>query len=202
MIASEFFNAQNYMEVRPMTQMLPGNKPQMKKEDVQNVLNSFDVTKYPVKLLGIRGYFKKTMGDPSKNDTGIYDDAIFIISPDHFSSWNANTDPSRMIPNVAVLKPGGPYLYKVGLHGVSGPNPYMALRQYGNVTVIRNGSVNVTDSPANRFYIDIHRGGYGTTSSLGCQTIHPDQWDAFFATVKSNMKANQQDIIPYCLIEY
>jgi lysozyme len=200
MSENEFFEAQNFEEVR--MQMLPGNKPQLKKEDAVRLLDTWDIKKYPVKLLGIRGYFKKTMGDPNKNDINIYDDAIFIVSANHYSSWNANTDPSRMIKDVAVLKPGGPYIYKVGLHGISGPNPYEALRQYGNVTVIRNGTVEVTDSPRNRFYIDIHRGGYNITSSLGCQTIHPDQWFDFLKTVKAQLKANNQDYIPYCLVEY
>lgn len=179
--------------------ILPQNRPQLKKEDAENKLQTFTVQQYPVKILGIRGYFKKTMGNPETNDIGIYDDALFIVSPGVFKSFNANTDPSRMLPDVAVLKPGGPYLYKIGMHNMQ--HPYEALRQYGNVTVIRNGKVEVTDSPANRFYIDIHKGGYGTTSSLGCQTIHPDQWMEFLNTVKQEIQKNNQTIIPYILIE-
>lgn len=180
-------------------QMLPPGKPQLSREDALRKLDTFSLAGYRVKLLGIRGYFKKTMGDPLKNDVGIYDDAIFIVSDKAFLPFNANTDPSRMIKDVAVLKLGGPYLYRIGLHNVQ--NPYEALRQYGNVTVIRNGTVEVTDSPANRFFIDIHKGGYGTTSSLGCQTIHPSMWDDFLHNLKSELKKNNQTIIPYCLVE-
>jgi hypothetical protein len=36
--------------------------------------------------------------------------------------------------------------------------------------------------------INIHRGGRKGTSSLGCQTIHPDQWQAFYAMTRSEMK--------------
>lgn len=181
--------------------MLPAARPQLSKTDALRKLDTFSLEKYPVKILGIRGYYKKTMGDPAANDVGIYDDALFIVSASMFKSFNANTDPSRLVPNVAVLKAGGPYLYKIGLHGVSGPSPYIALRQHGNVTVIRNGKVEVTDSPGNRFYIDIHKGGYHTTSSLGCQTIHPDQWKEFLFTVQEQITKYGQTVIPYCLVE-
>lgn len=182
--------------------MLPSGKPQLGVNDVTEILNMFHLEQYPVKLLGIRGYYKNTLGKPGVNDVGIYDDAIFILGPDKLLlSYNANTDPSRIFPGVAVLKPGGPYLYKIGMHGVSGPKPYLALRQYGRVTVLRNGKEN-TDTAQAPFYIDIHRGGYNTTSSLGCQTIHPDQWIDFFTNVGRLMQGNRQLIIPYNLVEY
>lgn len=178
--------------------MKPGSRPQLSREDVITQLSLYHLVDYPVKLLGIRGYYRDTMGAPGKNDIGIYDDAIFVESPDSFKSYNANTDPSRIFPKVAILKPGGPYLYKVGMHNMK--NPYEALRQYGTVTVLRDG-IPVSDSPGRRFYIDIHRGGYGTTSSLGCQTIHPDQWPGFMRDIKQALKKNNQTIIPYILID-
>jgi hypothetical protein len=179
--------------------MLPAGKPQIKYEEAVKLLSAFDMRQYPVKLLGIRGYYKKTLGDPTKNDIGIYDDCMTIIAPDNYClAYNANVDPSRSFPEVAVLKPGGPYLYKIGMHNMK--HPYRALRQFGNVTVLRNGKED-TDSPEDRFYIDIHKGGYGTTSSLGCQTIHPDQWPDFLSTVDRLIHNNSQEIIPYCLVE-
>jgi lysozyme len=184
-----------------MSNMLPSGRPQLTKTDAERLLATYDLVKYPVRILGIRGYFQKTMGKTPSNDVGIYDDALFIVAPSYFKSFNANTDPSRIFKDVAVLKAGGPYLYKIGMHGVSGPHPYLALRQNGNVTVIRNGTTEITDNPSRRFYIDIHRGGYNTTSSLGCQTIHPDQWEEFFDAVNAQLKANNQTIISYILIE-
>lgn len=178
--------------------IVPKSRPLFTKEQVDRYLSLYDMVKYPVKLLGVRGYYKTTMGDPAKNDVGIYDDAIFISSKNYFGSFNANTDPSRIFKDVAVLKQGGPYLYKIGMHNMK--HPYKALRQYGNVTVLRNG-IPVMDSPMNRFYIDIHKGGYGTTSSLGCQTIYPDQWNEFLSVVERELKINQQTLIPYILIE-
>ena len=89
---------------------------------------------------------------------------------------------------------------KIGMHNMKAP--YEALRQFGRVTVLRDGSstpvTNTADAP---FYIDIHRGGHSTTSSLGCQTIPPAQWPSFLSQVKSELKKNNQIVIPYTLIE-
>jgi lysozyme len=49
--------------------------------------------------------------------------------------------------------------------------------------------------------INIHKGGYRTTSSEGCQTIHPSQWPAFVALVYSEMDRVGQKTIPYLLME-
>lgn len=182
-----------------MTQMLPNSRPKLSQADVLSLLAPFALDAYSVKLLGVRGYYKTTMGNPVKNDRGIYDDAIFIISPDLFGAYNANTDPSVYKPGIASLKAGGPYLYKIGMHNMK--NPYEALRQYGRITVIRDGGNVVTDTAASPFFIDIHKGGFNTTSSLGCQTVHPTQWESFLATVKDQIKRNKQSIIPYCLVE-
>jgi lysozyme len=182
-----------------MKQMIPKSRPQFTKAQVESYLGLYDLVKYPVKILGVRGYYKTTMGDPEKNDVGIYDDALFVVSKNFFGSYNANTDPSKIFKDVAVLKPGGPYLYKIGMHNMKAP--YEALRQYGNVTVLRNG-IPVTDSPSHRFYIDIHKGGNSTTSSLGCQTICPPQWAGFLKDVKQQLALNQQTLIPYILIEF
>jgi lysozyme len=180
--------------------IVPDSKPKMTQADALAKLSSFDLQAYPVKILGIRGYYKQTMGNPVKNDRGIYDDALFVISPDAFASFNANTDPSVTRTGVAVLKPGGPYLYKIGMHNMKAP--YEALRQYGRVTVLRdNESGEFTDTAAAPFYIDIHKGGYNTTSSLGCQTIHPTQWPSFLELVKDQIRRHNQKIIPYCLVE-
>lgn len=181
--------------------ILPNSKPKLSQKDALSKLASFAVENYPVKILGIRGYYKETMGNPVKNDRGIYDDALFIIAPDCFISYNGNTDPSVYRKGIASLKSGGVYLYKIGLHGVSGNHPYEALRQYGRVTVIRDDLGEVTDTAKAPFYIDIHKGSRNTTSSLGCQTIWPEQWDGFLATVKDQMKRNKQTIVPYILIE-
>ena len=178
--------------------IVPPSKPKMTKEEVEKELSNFDVSRYPVRLLGIRGYYSKSMGKTPNNERNIYDDAIFIVSPDYFCSFNANTDPSITRKGIAVLKAGGVYLYKIGLHNMK--NPYKALRQHGRVTVLRDGKED-TDTAKAPFYIDIHKGGFNTTSSLGCQTIYPKQWIYFLSNVEAELEKNNQTIIPYCLIE-
>ena len=151
-----------------------------------------------VVILGIRGYYLNSMGEVGKNDVGIYDDAIFIISPDHFSAYNGNTDPSRMHKGVAVLK-SGIYPYRRGNHGITRPGGgYPALRPATageQLPVTRDGKDSVGIA------INIHKGGYSTTSSEGCQTIYPDQWSEFINKVYEEMGRWQQKTIPYILIE-
>lgn len=158
------------------------------------------LARYKVVFIGVRGYYKDTMGEAGKNDRSIYDDAIFLVGPNYFKSFNANTDPSKHQNTIAVLKPGV-YMYKQGPHGISGKNPYKAFRQFGPVVVVRDGIGEDSDEGKDRFYINIHRGGYSTTSSLGCQTIYPDQWDEAQRDGYRLMDEAGQVEIPYALIE-
>lgn len=181
-----------------MANTTPASKPKMTQQEVIKLLSKFNLQQYPVKLLGVRGYYKQTMGNPVDNDYGIYDDAIFVVSPDGFASFNANTDPSVKRPKVAVLKPDTVTLYKIGMHNMKAP--YEALRQYSRVTVLRDGK-EYTDTANAPFYIDIHKGGVNTTSSLGCQTIFLAQWPSFLNLVKDQLKRYNQKIVPYALVE-
>jgi len=166
-------------------------------------------------LLGLRGW-------QGENKIGIYDDAIFLITPDGITGYNANTDPSRLLKGVATLVPGT-YYYKKGLHGLhhldlnkgndqaalneairTGRDvsslTYWAFRQDSDVTVKREGDPDShTDNAKNRFWIDIHRGGYNTTSSAGCQTIHPDQWKELKEKGYAAMDTYNEPRIPYAL---
>lgn len=188
------------METTNMSLMVPKTRPQMGREEVERLLREVECSNYPVKLLGVRGYYKKTMGDPAKNDRGIYDDALFLVSPAVFRSFNANTDPSVHRQGIAVLKQGI-YWYKIGLHGVSTPHPYEALRQWSRVTVVRDGRGEQTDTAEAPFYTDIHKGGFHTTSSLGCQTIYPEQWEEFLELTKKELNVYNQVLLPYRLLE-
>lgn len=178
--------------------MLPASRPQQAKSKTQALLTKARVAD-EVALVGIRGYYRDTMGEVGKNDRGIYDDAIFLISPNAYATFNANADPSVKRKGIAVLKPGV-HRYRKGKHGLSKPGGgYPALRPANpaeELPVTRDG---VGDSMG--IAINIHRGGYLTTSSEGCQTIYPAQWEAFIALVYSEMDRAGQKTIPYLLTE-
>jgi lysozyme len=141
-------------------------------------------------VVGIRGYYRDLHGVPGVNDRGIYDDAAFVIGPETFAAFNANTDPSRFRTGVASLL-AGCHPYKPGRHGISrADGGYPAFRpatRNEELPVKRDGELEVPSSRPG-VAINIHRGARNNTSSLGCQTIHPDQWEAFYAIARSEMK--------------
>jgi len=177
--------------------MVPNSRPQQKKEVTAKLLTKAGV-KDSVALVGIRGYYLNSMGEKGKNDRGIYDDSIFVVSPEAYASYNANVDPSRYRKGIATLVPGV-HLYRKGKHGISRGSGYDALRPATKgeaLPVYRDG-----EGVSIGYQINIHRGGYNTTSSLGCQTIYPTQWKSFISLVYDQMDRFSQKTIPYLLIE-
>ena len=176
--------------------LVPNARPEMGRHAAEQLLHAHGV-EGPA-LLGRRGYYRDTMGKPGENDRGIYDDAIMLVTPTAYVTFNANCDPSRYARGMAVLAPGV-WRYKVGIHGLSRPKAeqYEALVQAAPVTVRRDQQGNDTGW----FGINIHRGGRTTTGSLGCQTIHPSQWEAFLALVKAELHRHGIVTIPYVLTE-
>lgn len=58
-----------------------------------------------VALIGVRGFFG-AMGSSPGNDSGIYDDAVFLVDPDTCRGFVFNTDPMRFEPPNVTLMPG------------------------------------------------------------------------------------------------
>ena len=186
--------------------MIPKNRPQQKRADTERQLKAAGVSD-PVCLVGIRGYYRDTIGAKGKNDLKRFDDAIILVSPNVHAAWNANVDPSRLGWNpkakkqMAQLKPGV-YRYRLGKHGIRSGSPYKALVQAEPVTVYRG-----QEEETGWFGINIHAGGNNPlrTESEGCQTLpgRPgqlgSQWESFIATVESEMKRNNAKTVSYVL---
>ena len=146
-----------------------------------------DITRASVVL--VRGYYLNSMGEKDVNDRGVYDDAVFVISPYCFESFNANTDPSRYRKGIATLVAPQRVMWEPGYHGYKSRWGHPAFRQHSDVTVTRDGkSGEFTDGEGDRFWINLHRGGRSTTSSAGCQTVHPDQWREFHSLVHAQLR--------------
>jgi len=181
--------------------MIPKNRPQQKRQDTERQLKSAGVTDV-VCLVGIRGYYRDSMGAKGKNDRGIYDDAIILVSPNVHAAFNANVDPGayginpKVRKGYASLKPGV-YRYRVGKHGINRGNPYTALVQAGPVTVTRDCGLEETGW----FGINIHRGSRNSTSSEGCQTLPEPCWTGFINLVQAELKRNNAKTLSYVLTQ-
>jgi len=173
----------------------------------------------PLDVVGIRGYYRDSMGAPGANDRGIDDDALCVVAAQNvFAADDGNTDPSAQYrTGLAALKPGVYHAHRLDLHR----GRYMALCQRADdVIVHRDGTDNFKAGVDHDDYghclgngywrgwfgINIHCGSNTTTSSLGCQTIPPAQWDSFIATVMSEAKrlfgdAWRKRTIPYILVD-
>ena len=177
--------------------IVPNSRPQQAKEKTLAMVIKAGIEDR-VSLVGIRGYYSETF-QPSGNQRGIYDDAIILLSPSVHATFNANTDPSVFKKGIAVLKTGV-HRFKKGNHGISKPGGgYPALRPSNakeELPVTRDG-----EGDSMGVAINIHKGSRNSTSSLGCQTIYPDQWDGFINLVYSEMDRYKQKTIPYLLVD-
>ena len=182
--------------------ILPPSRPKLTEAAARKMLAKAGVTD-AVAVLAIPGYYARTMGPTPANDRGIYDDAMFIVSPTTFAAFNANTDPSIFRPGIATLVPGV-HRYRPGRHGISRDRPgrivsYPAFRPAtrGELLPVTRDGIPVNPRPG--LAINIHRGSNRGTSSEGCQTIPPAQWDAFHALLTSELKRHGQRDFPYLL---
>ena len=173
---------------------------------------------YPVKVLGIRGYYN--VGAPG-NDLGLYDDLIVICVNNDTESFRASTDPGRyMIRNpmnsrgCAVLSEAVHY-FKKGSHDSrdafvqAEPVKVYRLDKDGNVqgSSWLNSSLNMHSGAG------LGAGGQGDDvgqMSAGCQIIfNPpgyfqgganDPWFKFYRRLSDAMAAHAQTVFPYKLV--
>lgn len=190
-------------------------RPQISATNLEILLQPFQdqLQHYPLTIIGIRGFFPSA-GPTGENDRNIYDDAIILRVPKLgvLSAFNGNTDPTRVhqgwgtseqTRGMAVLKTGLWSVYRFDVHHGSQSHDAICQRA-GKVTVMRDGNPPYADT--GNFGINIHRGGYTKTSSLGCQTIPPAQWDEFYGLACGAAKqlwgmAWKNKVVAYVLLE-
>jgi hypothetical protein len=194
-----------------MPVQVPPTKPRLSSKELLALVKSFKrkLDPYPMFIVGIRGYYRNSMGEPGTNDIGIYDDAIFIYSPSAFAAFNANTDPSVKRPKtpqekgMATLEPGLYLAHKFDIHrGRKGSYPAICQR-LAPVKIRRDGEEGVQQG---MFGINIHKGALASTSSEGCQTLHPTQWDSFYQLARDQAiryygENWRKTVIPYVLLD-
>ena len=176
--------------------------------------------RFKVKLVAVRD-FKVSDGN---NQFGTFDDAFFVISPNSFRYFKANTDPSRVGWNqnagkqMAQLDLGLHYFIK-GMH----KQKYRGFRQPNKevedeVSILVNSGLTKSncDFTVNRvaavgsdknyketgyYAINIHPGGVsGSTSSEGCQTLPYAQFDEFRDHTYNRLDAFGQKVLPFLLV--
>lgn len=181
--------------------LLPPNKPARGQQDVLHFLKDKTDISVPL-LLAVRGYFRDSMGVKFKNDRRIYDDAVFIVTPTAFASFNFNTDPNGYREGsgfgskkgMAMLK-AGIWDYQPGIH-----KGYQAFTQAGKVTVVRD-SADGGYEDTGYFGINIHRGGATSTSSIGCCTVPAGaQWDGFKSLFYSELSRHRVKKFKFVLV--
>ncbi|MEM8575514.1 MAG: peptidoglycan-binding domain-containing protein [Pseudomonadota bacterium] len=184
--------------------ILPGSRPQQPDDVTRAVLNKFSVftparrRNDQVKVLVARGYYLDSMGRRGRNDRGIYDDAIFVASPDGVTEWNGNSDPSVYRYRVATIDAPQAIRYRPGWHGYGRPSGHNAFRQDSNCTVIRDK----IGPDYGMFHVNLHKGSYSTTSSLGCLTVPPQQWGMFYRHLMGKLDKFDQPTFYATVLQY
>jgi lysozyme len=153
----------------------------------------------PVLVLAIRGYYLNSLGASGENDRGVYDDAMILIGPNYYQTFNANTDPRKHEKGIAMLLPGW-HSFKQGWHGYGKASGHKAFRTANPdevSPVLRDGQIGIQKG----FTINLHSGGFNNTNSAGCQTVYKGQWLEFQQAAYKLMNAEGQKILPYLLLE-
>jgi lysozyme len=171
--------------------IIPKGKPKLPPMDVRKIAAAKGVTipqDGKVAVLAIRDYYLDSIGRVGKGDRNTYDDAAWIILSDRCVPFNFSSDPSAYRRGMASLVPGV-WRMIAGKHKIASPKGYPAFRQHGNVTVFRDDDREHTGY----FGINLHRGGFNGTSSEGCQTVPPLQWNEFRTTLQKALGTNDKE---------
>lgn len=156
------------------------SSPQLAERNVRAILAANGIDQSKVAVVAVRGYYLDSMGKPGVNDRSIYDDAQFIVWPDGYAAFVANTDPNGYRKGSGTGAGKGMAMLKEGIHlyGTGKHKGRLAFTQCEKFTVVRDGNPPYSDSGWHA--INWHDGGNHSTSSLGCQTNRPGD----FATLR------------------
>ena len=162
-----------------------------------------------VKCIGIRGAYEPG----GANKLGIYDDDFVLSIGDVITEWKGSTDPGQYFidhpenPRGCAQLGEGIHMFRVGIHRGQWP----AFVQAENFHVNRLGpSGDVRFVDYGEFGINLHSGGPGLAVdhySAGCQVVWSpegyfrDTWHRFFDPAVEAMRAAQQTLLPYMLID-
>ncbi|MDC9701536.1 MAG: lysozyme [Alphaproteobacteria bacterium] len=200
-IKEEVFDEQ----LSPDPAMVPSFRPQQDQEITRAVLEKFsyltpvDYQNDLIKVLMVRGYYMNIMGNKGQNERAVYDDALFVVSPEGTQSFNGNADPSIFRRGIATIKDPQAIQYSPGLHGYNRrAGPYPAFCQEAPCTVMRDGRGEDTGL----FFVNLHRGGVEDTSSKGCLTVPPNQWKEFYALLCGLLEKYGQSTFFLTLLSY
>lgn len=177
-----------------MGKLVPPSRPKATWDDIANHLAAagISITAEKAVIVGVRGYYLRTMGKPYVNDRNLYDDAMFIITPQSLAAFNCNVDPSRYREGIATLVAG---IYSVVKHRHKGK--YKAL-QIVRDTVKRDKRSGLDTG---RHGINFHYGGDNDTWSEGCMTFPQSQYWQFQGLVYELMDTHGMREMKYLLVE-
>lgn len=228
LVADGVIGANTYKAFRKDGFLIEGNEPELfgtTEEKIRDVVRrhsgkliadknktnpeptTFDPDKDLI-VVAIRG-FNLNMGEDQVNDRSIYDDAHFVITPEKVIGFEANTDPNGYRKGRGTGREKGMAMLKTGVwfFGKGRHKGTPAFRQVAPFTVIRDGNPDYEDT--GYFAINWHHGGNHSTSSLGCQTNRPNDFNRLrdyiykYGQENPKMKNDWGEIvaaIPYILI--
>lgn len=186
--------------------------PGLPETDLRDIVFANRVDPTRLCVVAIRGYYLDSMGEPGKNDRRIYDDAMFVVTPDGHHAFQANTDPNGYRKGSGTGSGKGMAMLATGIwrYGKGLHKGAQAFRQCEKFTVIRDGDPPYSHTGFHA--INLHSGKAASTSSLGCQTLPSGIWmvfkdlvyrllDSYKNPLRNNDRGERVRSFDYVLIE-
>jgi hypothetical protein len=201
------------MSLTPRSILPASGRPVLERDELESLIAPLqvDFDRHPLVVVGLRGFLAAHRGANQRN---VYDDTLCLYAPSRglCLAFNGNTEPSEQrlgsgtgtAKGTAVLNPGVWYAHRFAIHGGRQFQYEAICQRAAPVTVTRDGAPPYADHGMHG--INIHRGGNYTTSSEGCQTVPPPQWDEFIGTATRTAQTLfgldwRQCVVAYALVD-